>query len=208
MQLDKLPTPVARMVDRIRRSEQNEPLVQFDAAWLLCEVIIKYVTILALSLLYKTNEQRAHRLAYQLVRVDSIGAWTSTLHAIARRLAMTSDEACRKLARRLTHRIPYSSEPEHHVVRASQSLAPLLATLNLVESEESVYRRPNLLSLFDHLATVRNKTRGHGAFTPAFYKNAAPLLKKTALHLVESIGNLGRLVIITHYRAEDGQSIG
>lgn len=191
------------MVDRLQRCERNEPFVRFDTAWLVSEVVIKYTTVVALSLLEDADPQRSQRIAYTLVREDSIGGWVSALDHVASRLARLDSEPARKVSRVVLRRIPAKDEPEHYTVRAMLHASQLLRMLELIDDERTVTRRPSLLSLFQHLATIRNKTRGHGAFTTPFYTSAAPLLMAAAYCTVNVARGFGDIALITHQDQTD-----
>lgn len=179
-------------------------MAQFDAAWLTCEMCIKYITVLSLSLLSVYESSKAHRTACTLVRANSIGDWTTQLDQISQRLARIQTQTTREMSRRLRERISAQALPEHNVIKASAAVEGILGLLMMLDEDRILGSRPNLINILKQLAAIRNKTRGHGALTSVFYRPAAPLLSAAAVAISELLTNLGTLALVSYESESPG----
>ncbi|MBX6772965.1 MAG: hypothetical protein IRY83_14645 [Chloroflexi bacterium] len=191
-----MPTPIARMLDRLQRETSSGPLDQFDSAWLLIEMLIKYTTTVAVTLLGYFDSPRAHGTVAQLIDADSIGTWVSTLERTADRLARIPDNESKKWARLLKERISRTESSQHNLILTADEVNYILNALDRTEDSVKLSQRPNLLKCFAALVVIRNKTRGHGAYLQPFYRDTAPHLARAASHLVDLLGRQVKLLLV------------
>ena len=171
--------PVQRMMERVEAFGDTDSQ-RFNELLYAGEFVTKVTTAALVALL--ENEQQGHRYRFHhsLVRASSLGDWSTTLTDVLTGPASSHfPPSLAPMRRAITQKVS-SREWQHGAV------SNLHTVLHAVfPSTEPLQRRVSLLDWFRLFVTLRNKTRGHGAPTPATYRTAVPDLQRSINSILE-----------------------
>lgn len=187
---DRLWTPAAKALARLRRVGQEDPgsMQHFTTALVVADLLIRLHTAAAIAMLEQRDEIAASRFSFELVRESGVGAWTTALRRITDYMGKADSEwfAAAWLRR------PVLAQGRE------SSIASDLAELNskLIGSPKArPLRTISPLAVMDFLVEIRNKTV-HGAYGSRFYEAyVAPI--DDAVGWIASSSPLWELPLIT-----------
>ncbi|XUL89660.1 hypothetical protein ACQ86D_26005 [Streptomyces galilaeus] len=172
---------LARMWERVEQSKQDSDVAYFHDLMLLGEFLVKLLTSAILASVESDRDRQRYKVEYQLVRADGIGEWSRALEEVISGPANSHifPEA-RSLVREITENF-LTGEPSWQRV----AIDNLSAACQEIDSElEQAARKTNLQWWVRNFATLRNRTRGHGAITIRKCSTAVPLLEASILSLM------------------------
>lgn len=154
--------PLALMEERTQRNGEESDIVLVMELLYLGELVVKLTTSFFVAALEETKEQNQYRLIHTLVRADGIGQWVSALEdALTGPAAHDLLPGVREASKSLTEKHKEGTWQ----FKAVESLSDALNGFYGAESSQ-LGSKVSLLDWFKVFATLRNKTRGHGAPTP------------------------------------------
>ena len=183
-----------RLFDRTETDKSESDFTYFFALLLTSEAIAKTIVLGMLSAVEDDTEANRYRLTHKLVRTNGLGDWSDAIQDIL------SGPASQFLV------------PETHIERqqltrrskrgdwqymAVSSLKAALDSLSI--DSEPLGARTNMTQWFRLFATLRNKTRGHGATRPTDCGEAASHLL-LSLHTIRQNFNLFQRPWVYLYR--------
>ncbi|MFE5189530.1 NB-ARC domain-containing protein [Streptomyces sp. NPDC056628] len=172
---------LARMWERVEQSKQDSDVAYFHDLMLLGEFLVKLLTSTVLASVGNDRDRQRYKVEYQLVRADGIGEWSRALEEVISgpANAYILPEA-RPLVRELTENFLTGEASWQRV-----AIDNLSAACQEIDSDlEQAARKTNLQWWVRNFATLRNRTRGHGAITIGKCSTAAPLLEVSILSLM------------------------
>jgi hypothetical protein len=158
---------------RIRRYGSDSDSAMFTELLYAGELILKVTTGAFVAAIEDDRENRRYRLLHDLVRADGVGEWARALDEVL--TGPTSQQLTASLidARRaFTERLGKGTW-QYDAVKA---LHEVLAGVH--EDIQPISSKVTLRAWFQMFAELRNKTRGHGALTPATCAKLVPKLEQ------------------------------
>ncbi len=150
-----------RMQDRVTLDKDSGDIAYFHSLSLFAEYLTKIITAGLVACLGDDPDRHRYTAEHTLVRADAIGVWVDTLTTILTgSAAQFFIPAARDIRKELTERV---GEPDwrYVVFRDIHAVASHLR----IEDAKTLNRKAALRQVFPLIATIRNKTRGHGAIT-------------------------------------------
>ena len=154
-------TPIDKMMERVNKNGDSDPML-FHELLYAGEFITKVTTLALIASIDDDRENHHYRLSHSLVRATGIGHWLAVIDEIctgpvARNIAPVMRDEHRVFGVQVgSDNWQYDAVREMHAV---------LAGVNL--GTGSFDRKTSFRTWFTKFVEVRNKTRGHGAPTPA-----------------------------------------
>lgn len=143
------------------------------------EFIVKTTVAAFVASIEDDREHHRYRLLHALVRADGIGEWASNLEEALSGPASQHLAAALADDRRIfSERVPKGSWQYEAVENLQEVLRGVYPDAQRIGS------RVSLRSWFTKFAELRNKTRGHGATTPATCAKLAPNLDRSVNLLI------------------------
>lgn len=171
--------PTDRMVSRIDTNGESDYALFIELLY-AGELALKLTVAAFVACIEDDRENHRYQLLHSLVRADGIGEWASKLDEIL--IGPSGQHLARDLSedrRIFTERVGAGSW-QHSVV------CQLHAVLRGVYPEAaSLGDKVNLRAWFSLFAELRNKTRGHGAITPAICARLAPIFRSSVVTLID-----------------------
>lgn len=172
--------PLDLMMKRVDRNSNPDSLL-FNELLYAGELIVKATTAAFVAAIEDDREGYRYSLLHALVRADGIGAWASKLEeAIAGPASQNLARDMFNARRVFTERVGKDSW-QH---KAVYSLQDVLTEIN--PAVQAIGDRVSLTAWFTKFAEVRNKTRGHGAPTPAIYAKLVVKLNESVRLLIDN----------------------
>ncbi len=169
--------PIAKMLNRVDTNEETDSVL-FHELLYAGEFVTKMTVLALVTSIDDNRENHPYRFLHGLVRADGIGTWGTTVDQICTGPAAQSLSAAVVAdVRVFTERIG-SDDWRYDAVRQLHDV------LEGVDPDtERIAGKVSLRTWFTKFVQLRNKTRGHGAITPA---NCARLVGslRTSLRLV------------------------
>lgn len=163
----------AKLGDRIALDKEEGNIAYFHALSLELEYVTKLVTAGITACIGDDSDRHRYTLEYTLLRADSIGDWASVLNkALTGPSAQYFLPAATQITRELTERVTEGDWRYAAVRKLSE-----VATNFGIESQ--IGQKVTLRQLFQIGATIRNRTRGHGATTSTQCGDVCPLLEES-----------------------------
>lgn len=172
---------LSRMWDRVEQSQQDSDIAYFHDLMLLGELTVKLLTSAALASVENDRDRQRYKIEYHLVRADGIGDWSRALEEVVTgpANAYIISEA-RPLIRELTDSFSTGDSSWQRV--AVDALSDAAASVD--QELERAPRKANLQWWVRSFATLRNRTRGHGAITGVKCSAASPALQRSILSVL------------------------
>lgn len=166
--------PLDQMMSRVNRYGSDSDTSMFNELLYAGEFILKLTTVAMVSAIENDKESHRYRLLHNLVRIDGVGDWARVLDETLNGPASQSLAADFLAIRRaFTERL--GKETWQH--QAVSDLHEVLAGVH--DGNQPLTEKLALRSWFQKFAELRNKTRGHGAVTPATCAKHLPKLEKS-----------------------------
>ena len=165
--------PLRLMFDRVRNFSDNDSAL-FTELLYAGEFILRLTTSAFVCVLDDDREKNRYRLIHGLVRANGIGEWSRALDETFTGTASQNFPSKLNDTRRIyTERVGKGSW-QHEAVSKLQEV------LDGVTGETTpAIEKIALRNWFQAFAELRNKTRGHGAVTPATAARLAKTLNET-----------------------------
>lgn len=166
---------IDQVLGRVEQAKSDSDFTYFFALLLAAEALAKTVTLGIVSALGDDKDRNRYRVEHTLARSDGFGDWSRAIED-----ALTGPASQYLIAEAYPEqteltRLCRQGEWQYEAVRLIRAALDELA----IESEELPVKS-DMKRWFRLLATLRNKTRGHGATPPSRASRAAS-------HLYESI---------------------
>jgi hypothetical protein len=161
--------PLQLLLNRVDAHGADSDSTLFTELLYAGEFIVKATASALVALIQNDREGQQYRLLHSLVRADGIGEWAAALdQALSGPASQHLVPNALDMRRIFTERSVTGSWQE-------RSVKGLYSVLVGVDPQATAPAdRPQLRSWFQIFAQLRNKTRGHGALTPA---NASRLVQ-------------------------------
>ena len=166
---------------RAEHAKSDSDFAYFFDLLLAAEALAKYVTLGMLSALSDDKERNRYRIAYALVRADGLGDWVRGLEDILTGPASQYLVADACLEQEKLTKLCRSGDWQYESICALRSALSRLS----IEAED-VPAKSDMKRWFRLFATLRNKTRGHGATRPTLATEPAIELEKSIRYFYEN----------------------
>jgi hypothetical protein len=166
--------PVELMWARVKRAhEDSDTALLYDLLY-AGEFVVRLTTAAVLSAIEEDRDRHRYRLLHTLVRADGIGEWSRALDdALIGPASHHLLSAAKDDSRIFTERLGAGSWQFEAVSR-------LLEVQRAIDPDcPGTPSKVSLRSWFTTFAEIRNKTRGHGAPTPALCSRISPSLEES-----------------------------
>ncbi|WP_439546715.1 NB-ARC domain-containing protein [Sandarakinorhabdus sp.] len=163
--------PMKLMLERVERHGQDSDTAMFHELLYASELLSKITAAALLASVDDDRENHRYRLAHGLVRADGVGEWARAIDEILGGPA--SQHLASELLdtrRQFTERLGKGSWQ----FQAVNDLNAVLSGLGL--NPQPIGEKVPFKKWFSLFAEIRNKTRGHGALTPATCAKLVPKL--------------------------------
>ncbi len=165
---------ISQVLRRAEIAKSDSDFTHFFALLLAGEALAKLVVLGMVASIADDKDRNRYRLEHQLVRADGVGDWGRTLEdALVGPASQFLIVDARHEQNELTK--PCKAEEWQYVVTKKLSLA--LDALGIASEEVPV--KTDLRRWFRLFATLRNKSRGHGATMTLKAAAAAPLIEES-----------------------------
>ena len=166
---------------RVALDREEGDIAYFHALSLHVEYVTKVVTAGVVACLGDDADRHRYSLEHRLVRANAIGDWADALNsALTGPAAQFFDPNARGVVRDLTERVS-DGDWRYSAVRSLHDAAREL------EIDTEVGSKAALRQFFQIAATIRNKTRGHGATTSGQCSCVCPLVFSAIDRLVDNL---------------------
>ena len=166
--------PTRLMLERLQTFGPDSDTALLHELLYLGEFLLKLTTATFIASLDDDNHHHRYRLMHGLVRADGLGAWVEALNDILTGPA----------AQHLSHKFNGPRNQVTALLKAGTwqhtAVSDLRTSINILDQNGS--SNANRLSLrhwFQGFVELRNRTRGHGAPTPATCAKLTPTLQKS-----------------------------
>lgn len=166
--------PVSLMLDRVERYGAESDSARFIELLYAGELMLKFTTAAFIAAIEDDRENQRYRLLHALVRADGVGSWSKALdEALTGPASQHLSPALADIRRQFTERCAKGAW-QHTAVH------DLRTVLQGVHDEAApAADKVQLRAWFQTFSELRNKTRGHGAITPAACARLVPALEKS-----------------------------
>ena len=169
---------MAQLFERAETDKSESDFTYFFSLLLASEAIAKTIVLGMLAALDDDTEANRYRLTHQLVRANGLGDWSD---ALLDALSGPASQYLAPEARIERGQLTQRSSKGDWQYEAVSSLKKALDVLSI--DADPIQARTNMTSWFTLFATLRNKTRGHGATRPTDCGEASAHI----LHSIETI---------------------
>lgn len=175
--------PIAKMWDRINITRSESETAGFYDLLFLGEMVTKLIVAGLVSLVGEDRERQRYEVEYALVRANGIGDWVTSLDELTTGPASTlMPDGAMPEKRQLTQRFAKSDECwQREAVDLLQNVVSCVG-----EPRGCVGSKAALVAWFKSFASLRNRTRGHGATTPRACTQMAPDLEASLRLITEN----------------------
>ncbi len=166
--------PLSLMSGRLDRYGTDSDTVLFTELLYAGEFILKMTVAAFVSAIEDDREHHRYRIIHNLVRADGIGDWAQACDEVlsgptTQHLSVTFFDARKAFTERLG-----KDSWQHQAVRTLQEVISCVH-----DDSPALTDRVAARAWFQLFAELRNKTRGHGATTPATCARLAPKLRES-----------------------------
>lgn len=165
---------VEKMLERVSQNGTESDTDLFHELLYAGELILKVTTAAFVAALDDDREHHRYRIVHGLVRADGIGDWSKALDdMLTGPASQCMAPTFRDIRNTFTERVGKGAW-QHSAVHDMQDVL-----LRVHGGAPSVGDRVALRAWGQFFVEVRNKTRGHGAITPAIASALAPTLQES-----------------------------
>ena len=162
------------MLRRVERYGSDSDSVKFTELLYAGELIVKLTTAAFIAAIESDRENHRYRLLHGLVRADGLGDWARALdETLSGPATQHLSSSFYDIRRAFTERLN-SGNWQHEAVETLTFALAGIQGKPCVSSD-----RVALRAWFQLFAELRNKSRGHGALTPATCANYVPMLSRS-----------------------------
>ncbi len=176
--------PLEQVIDRIARARDDSDVAYFYALLNAGELLVKLAIAGLLSCIEDDRERHRYRLEFEVVHADGLGGWSSVLDdALTGPASQVLASHARGMQRELTQTLRARGtewQPQAIGLLYDASIAVDASTAPLPAKVAG--RR-----WFSDFTTLRNRTRGHGATTPAACSGACGPLHDSIKLIVDNL---------------------
>ena len=165
---------IAQIEKRVESAKQDSDFTYFYALLLEGEALLKTTVLGFLGCLVNDPDRHRYRLEYKILRADGLGPWSMVLEDAL--IGPASQFLLSELSTE-KNELTKLCEAGTWQFEAVSSIKKCLDALT-IETEE-IPIQTDMRRRFSLFATLRNKTRGHGATMPGKVANAAVCLKNS-----------------------------
>lgn len=154
--------PLQMLIDRVNQHGADSDSILFNELLYAGEFIVKVTTATMVALIQDDREGHRYRLLHSLVRSDGVGEWAAALdQSLSGPASQHLVQTALDMRRVFTERSVKDSWQQ-------VAISNLFSVLSAIDCDAvPPADRPQLRTWFQLFAQLRNKTRGHGALTPA-----------------------------------------
>lgn len=175
--------PIDAMIRRVQTSKDDSDSVYFYDLLLLGEMVTKIVAGFLVANLNDDLDRTRYRMEHTLVHADGIGEYADVISSLL------TGNASNSLPREvqvlemleLTSRASKIPWAKNALDQLQQCLSSLKIDANAVTAKTP------LLIWFSNFATLRNKTKGHGAPTSELCATASAYLDESISHIINNL---------------------
>ena len=172
---------VEQLLERAETDKDESDFAYFFAMLLAGEAIAKLILLGMLAAISDDTKRHRYQLEYKLVRSNGLGDWSAVLDEALSGPASQYIVPEAQIERRELTRNCRDGEWQFEAVSC---LKAALEALNI--DSETVTARTDMKRWFRLFATLRNKTRGHGATRPSAAGEAVAFLHKSISLIYEN----------------------
>ena len=179
--------PLERLNQRVAVDRSDSDTALFTSLLLKGELIVKLTTAGLVAVLQDDVDRHKYNHLYQLVRADGIGDWAQVLDAL---LIGPSSQLLPSQARNAQIQLTKSESTDSWQHDAVRLLNDCLRCIDSTTAKTT--SRVQGREWFRAFATLRNRTRGHGAARPSTLSDACPSLEASLTLMEEHLDILSR----------------
>ena len=166
--------PLNLMMDRVCRHGADSDTALFTELLYAGEFVLKFTVAAFVSAIEDDRESHRYRLLHGIVRADGVGEWAGALdEALSGTATQQLSPALFEARKVFTERLGKGTWQHEAVCSLHEVLR------SVYDGTQSIGDRVALRAWFQMFAELRNKTRGHGAITPAMCAKLAPKLNES-----------------------------
>lgn len=178
--------PIEKMMERVQRNGDSDSTLFYELLY-AGEFITKTTVAAFVASIEDDQKQHRYQCEHTLVRADGIGQWATILSEIcAGQISPHLSDAIRDDWRLFSRRVG----KRDWQYKAVETLQEVLA--GVYPDTPPMAAKSNLSTWFAKFVELRNKTRGHGAITPAACAKFAPKLQESIQLLIDKNPLFGR----------------
>ena len=177
-------SPLYQISERIKKARSDSDVAYFYDLLHAGEMVVKLATAGLVACVDEDRERHRYRLEYDLVHADGLGAWSSALSdALTGPASQILVSEARGTQRELTQTFRVSG-PEWQ----PQAVALLHEARLVIDEDISLLpTKVGVRRWFEDFIVLRNRTRGHGATTPASCSDACEPLHRSIILLLDNL---------------------
>lgn len=165
--------PIDQMMERVRTNGDSDSTL-FQELLICAEFFTKLTVLSLVASIEDDRDNHRYRYMHALVRASGIGSWVTVMDDIFTSPASQEIPASfLDVHRAFTERVG----KDRWQYEAVRELRNVLSGIDATDTPLS--KKTDLRSWFRTFAHLRNKTRGHGAITPATCARLAPYLRNS-----------------------------
>lgn len=172
---------IHQVMKRTESAKEDSDFTYFFSLLLAAEAVAKIAVIGIVASIGDDKNRNRYRLEHQLVRSDGLGDWGRVLEDALSGLASQFLLVEARVEQAQLTKLCKAGEWQHDATVALKNALDSLA----IDAEE-VPIKSDMKRWFRLFATLRNKTRAHGATQPEKARNAAELLEKSLKLFIEN----------------------
>lgn len=166
--------PIQKMMDRVRTNGNASDTELFHELLYAGEFITKISVAAFVAMIEDDRDNHRYGCEHALVRADGIGEWSKTISEICTgTTAQHLSPSVTDIQRTFRERVGKGTWQ----YEAVETVQEVLAGIN--RDAQPIQRKIRLLAWFTKFVELRNKTRGHGAPTPAKSAKLVPKLQRS-----------------------------
>lgn len=166
--------PIEKILERAEINGSDSDSVYFTELLYVGEFILKITCASIVAAIQADPQRHKYNLEYRVVRADGIGEWAGVIDdAVVGTASQQFNPDLLEIRRILTERVGDQAW-QHEAVRL------IMQVISEIKGEKySIPEKIQFKNWFSNFSELRNKTRGHGATTPAAASRYTPLLRRS-----------------------------
>lgn len=165
---------IDKVLQRVEQAKSDSDFTYFFSLLLACEALAKTIVLGIVAVIADDKDRNRYRLEHQLVRSDGLGDWGRVLED-----AITGPASQFLLAEARVEQSELTKLSQTGDWQYDAIVALKIALDHLGIESEAVPVKSDLKRWFRLFATLRNKTRAHGATLPESAGNAVVHIEKS-----------------------------